>query len=63
MSIELTDYISCWRCDYLHIGRYVRTELIYVHNGFTVFEDYTTLICLQCGTIQRTTNHIREVRI
>ena len=63
MSIALVDYISCWRCDYQHIGSSVRTEFLFVHHGLAVFEVTTTILCLRCGAVQRENCRIREVRI
>ena len=52
MSIELIDYIPCWRCNYQYIGRTVKEEFWFAHNGLAVFEVYTVIICLRCGTVQ-----------
>ena len=63
MSIDITEYNQCWRCGYQRIGRYWETEFLYERNGVAVFRDYTTLVCLQCGTVQSQTNSLREVRL
>ena len=63
MSIALVNYISCWRCNYPHIGQTVREEFWCVHNGLAVFEVHTIILYLRCGTVQRENCRVREVRL
>ena len=63
MSIAITEYINCWRCNYPHIGKAVREEYFVVNNGLAFVEVTIQIICLRCGAIQREYGRFREVRI